>query len=698
MNASSSSPGLGAANDASSDATTTASNPARSLRGDLGGLLTSHGARKARIIADEISGQFARVPERVWQSLVRGEGDQQAWHQAASAGWTRDRARSSGGAFSLLYIRVPLINIDALASALSRHCNWIFGQAAVKFWTCMIVIAALFSLSRYSDVAASVAKLPSFFTQSNTWVLAAIFLTTKLFHEMGHAVACRRSGFRCGKMGVLLLCGIPCPYCDVTQVWKSPHPRSRACVMLAGMYIEGILATMATLVWATTQDPLISLHAMNVMIVCSVSTIVFNANPLMRYDGYYVLSDWVDSVQLRSEARQASHAWLASTIENRCFPGTLNHRTAGLLLYHMASTAYRFLMLGAIGAAVLVYAEAVELRLAAIVGLLTLVIAMAAKVTSRFLLSSSANTSRNGVTMMRKLASIGVSMFVLGIVLCVPIPRQASLSGYMDAADSTKVYLASDGLIDGVAFNIGDEVKQGDWLVRVRDDQSEIDIAGLQSKLRVASLRRQAARRRTLENSGASEHFETLRAVEDAVSANLVSLRERSSQQLVLAPVSGMLLPSSVRKTSKQTRLANDQGFSDLTGEIGSSSKKGRPWCRIGQSKELGIVLTVEASYRGNVEVGMTMRASEVQSPHITSTYLVKSISSISSDQNDVSGSSTFELWCQRLNATNPISAQRTNVDNDFLSRLGAPCRAVLDLPARSLGQDLAELIRDMFS
>ncbi len=263
----------------------------RTLRQDLTSIQVSGRLRPYRIVIDEIGGRFARVSEQLWQRLQRGDEDSELWAEANAAGWLRNRNRLPARRFSPLMIRVRLGSIDSLAKILAKYSGVFFSSLAIAFWLLAITLTAAAVVSRSDQWIASLAALPAYLKNANPLMIGMLFVTTKAIHELAHAVMCRRLGARCGEVGVLLLCGMPCPYCDVTDIWRQPSSIKRAWVMLAGIYVELIIAAVAAVVWMTSYDPSTRLAAINVMLVCGISTIVFNANPLMRYDGYFVLAD-----------------------------------------------------------------------------------------------------------------------------------------------------------------------------------------------------------------------------------------------------------------------------------------------------------------------------------------------------------------------------------------------------------------------
>ena len=151
-------------------------------------------------------------------------------------------------------------------------------------------------------------KLPSyheffsFKTVVYLWVALGI---VKIIHEFGHGLSCKYYGGEVHEMGFLFLVFSPALYCNVSDSWTLPSKWKRIIIAAAGIYVELLIAALATFVWWNTPtEPFINNMALSLMIVCSVSTVVFNANPLMRYDGYYVLADWIEIPNLRERSNK----------------------------------------------------------------------------------------------------------------------------------------------------------------------------------------------------------------------------------------------------------------------------------------------------------------------------------------------------------------------------------------------------------
>ena len=133
------------------------------------------------------------------------------------------------------------------------------------------------------------------------WVCLAV---VKIIHEFGHGLTAKHFGGEVHEMGILFLVLTPALYCDVTDSWLLPNKWKRIWISAAGIYVECFLASIATFVWWYSTPGLMNSLAMATMFICSVNTIMFNANPLLRYDGYYVMADWLEIPNLRIKSTQ----------------------------------------------------------------------------------------------------------------------------------------------------------------------------------------------------------------------------------------------------------------------------------------------------------------------------------------------------------------------------------------------------------
>ena len=184
-------------------------------------------------------------------------------------------------------------------AAIAKPFLWLFAPPCV-FIGCALIIAGLITLwlnwGRFCDSTAQV------FTPSS-WVWLFVFwVGLKIVHELAHAVACCRRGGEVSELGVVFILFAPMAYVDVTSCWRMPSRWSRIAVSSAGMYVELVIASVALMAWANTDSQSAQSLLHSLVFTAGVSTILFNANALMRFDGYFILADLIDIPNLHGES------------------------------------------------------------------------------------------------------------------------------------------------------------------------------------------------------------------------------------------------------------------------------------------------------------------------------------------------------------------------------------------------------------
>jgi putative peptide zinc metalloprotease protein len=236
--------------------------------------------------------------------LVQNESPQ-AGKQLLDRRKKRKRSQLMQAITNILYIKIPIFDPDVLLGKMMRYFSFVF---TIWFFTLSVTVmlAAILLVTTHFDIFRS--KLPSyheFFSFKTIIYLWVSLGVVKVIHEFGHGLSCKRFGGEVHEMGFLFLVFSPCLYCNVSDSWVLPSKWKRIVISAAGIYVELIIAAIATFVWWNTPtQPFVNHMALSLMVVCSVSTVVFNANPLMRYDGYYVLADWIEIPNLRERSNK----------------------------------------------------------------------------------------------------------------------------------------------------------------------------------------------------------------------------------------------------------------------------------------------------------------------------------------------------------------------------------------------------------
>ena len=650
------------------------------LRTDLSFNDINDDSRAVRVVIDDVSGTFSRIAVQTWNLLAGGRADDSMVDQAIAANWTRHRIEATPRRSSIFAIRIPLGSIDGVAKYLAPRCGFLFSTIAISFWLAFITTMFLLVLARYEAWIATFSQLPQYLRSANPVWIGGVFVATKIVHEMAHAVTCRRFGARCQAVGLFLFCGIPCPYCDVTEVWRLPSAVSRAFVMLAGIYIELIIAAIAALIWMLSSDAENQFIAMNLMLVAGLSTLLFNANPLMRYDGYYVLADMVGSVDLRREAMLAYQSFVMCRIAGQEYANQslyISRRSdrRGLLLsiYHLASTAYRFAVLFAIAALIISASSWLQLRPLAFVFVGCWVVLMLGQFTRKIYCMISGRNLWVHVPILRRTLIAGLLLFLCLAVLLIPLPRKRQLDGYLDATDTNAIFLDPNQLIESISVDLGQIVHKGDLVATLNDDALRYERTELEGQLKLATLRRDLARRDSLGNSSrqysaSTQHWATLREAEKSILDLLNQADKRLCNREVRAPLDGVIIPASAR-----SKNVNDRWLSAWIGRNTSSTD---PLCRIAKSGMRHAVFVVDARDRKWIQKG-TLIHIDLFSNNSTSLAprfvdsRVQSISAIESDDQSVVREAKYEVLV-------PVS---TIGHEQILASIGTQCAAVHQFP-----------------
>ena len=226
-----------------------------------------------------------------------------------------NKAQASLSSFVVWQLRG--LQPDAWLAKVAPYTNALFTFMAVRWWLVAMLVTLCGVLLEFPRLASQSASWQWIVHPVQGSSLFAIFIVTRALHELGHAIVCKRHGIRCPDIGLFLILGAPCVYCDVSESWQLPSRWQRAAVAAAGMYVELIVATLAAWVWMMTVDGPANTLALQTMFVCSVSTFLINANPLMRFDGYYILSDILDEANLRGRADALAETWLYGRVLGR---------------------------------------------------------------------------------------------------------------------------------------------------------------------------------------------------------------------------------------------------------------------------------------------------------------------------------------------------------------------------------------------
>ncbi|MEO6846019.1 MAG: efflux RND transporter periplasmic adaptor subunit [Chthoniobacterales bacterium] len=210
----------------------------------------------------------------------------------------------------VLYVRKSLIDPDKLLERITPWFAWMFTVPTFIAVLCFIAVTLVGVSQHWDEVMRRSANFFTFENLALSWVL---FFGIKIFHEFGHAISCKRFGGEVHEMGFMFILFTPYLFCNVSDSWlASKH--ARICITAAGIFVELVIACIAAWLWIGSQPGLFHQMCFNAMFLASISTILFNANPLLKFDGYYIMADILEIPNLKQKSNQYITHWAQQAI------------------------------------------------------------------------------------------------------------------------------------------------------------------------------------------------------------------------------------------------------------------------------------------------------------------------------------------------------------------------------------------------
>jgi putative peptide zinc metalloprotease protein len=456
---------------------------------------------------------------------------------------------------NILYIKIPVFDPDFLLKRMLRWLGWIFALWFFALSVGLMLSAALLVATHFETFRSKLPEQHLFFRFQTIAYMWAALGAVKIIHEFGHGLSCKTFGGEVHEMGALLLCLSPALYCNVSDAWTLPNKWHRIIISAAGIYVELVIAAIATFVWwNSATHPFINNLALSLMVVCSISTVVFNANPLMRYDGYYVLADWLEIPNLR----ERSNRFLKNLVLEHCLgvevtpePYMALWRRILFVSYAVGSYIYRWVVTFTI--LWFLYSFLRPYKLEVISQMLAL--GAAASMAGWPLFRMGKALYKRGrlpdMKSWRVLASASVLTALLLFAVLVPVPVSRIRGNALVQADPSatgKVYVSHDGILNKLNIRPGDYVQAGEILATFRDPDLEDKTlkAEVEKKDAFARIKLLIENRRKSTEPKEQEEIEKELAKVSAeyvkAAAEYKSCEDISKKDLVLrAPCSGII-------------------------------------------------------------------------------------------------------------------------------------------------------------
>lgn len=386
---------------------------------------------------------------------------------------------------SPLSIQIPLVDPEKFLRKTERYVAPVFSKAAALIWIGMVIFLLVAAVQYWQPLTSGISD--RVLAAENLLLIWVIYPIIKLLHEFGHGYAVKRHGGEVHEMGVMLLVMMPVPYVDATASGAFRSKYHRMLVGAAGMIVEVFIAALAMLVWVNAEPGLIKSIAYNTLFIAGVSTVLVNGNPLLRFDGYYVLADFLEIPNLSQKANQA-WGWIVKRfcfgIESLERPGESGREFAWLACYGIASLIYRlFLTL-----TIVLFVAGKYFFIGIVLAMWSFIgVWLWPAITTVRKAWSDSDIRREGREPVLVVSIAAVALIVLLAV--IPFPLSTSVQGVVQFSEDQRVLMEEACFAEQVLPH-GSAVQPGDVLIRCRNPDLSTRVEVIGHQLEEARARR----------------------------------------------------------------------------------------------------------------------------------------------------------------------------------------------------------------
>lgn len=429
-------------------------------------------------------------------------------------------------------LRFPLFDPDKFLERTSMLVRPLFGWFGVLLWITVVLYGAILAGIHWSELTTNVTD--RVLSLENVVVLSLVYPVFKALHEFGHAYAVKRWGGEVHEMGIMLLVFVPIPYVDATSSYSFRDKKKRMLVGAAGILVELFLAALAVVVWVNAGPGTVRAIAYNMMVIGGASTLLMNGNPLIRYDAYYILSDFLEIPNLATRSSE----YLGYFAKRRLL-GISEAQTSAqsvgeslwLSIYGVASFAYRMFIMTAI----VLFIAGKFFVIGFVLALWTLFSFIVFPLKKIIQQMSSDPLLKHYRTRTLLIGGAAVA-FLLPVISGVKIPAFTVVEGVTWIPVESQVMAGADGFITQFLTAPDSFVRRGTPLIRCEAPKLEKEL-----NLTKAGLEEMKARYQLSQVTDRAA-AEVLKEEMSKSRAELNRARERASGLLIRSPADGVFL------------------------------------------------------------------------------------------------------------------------------------------------------------
>lgn len=488
---------------------------------------------------------------------------------------------------NILAVRYRGFDPERILNFLIKYTWWLFTPTAI-FFTFVLASIALFSVVvNWAEFQSKLPGFEQFFDVRQWYLFVGVLAFTKVCHEFGHGLSCKRLGGECHEIGFMLLVLTPCLYCNVSDSWRLPNKWHRAAIGAAGMYVEIILATIATFVWWFVQPGLVQEICLKIMVVSSISTVLFNGNPLLRFDGYYIMSDLLEIPNLNQKSTKAlttllGRHWLGLEIpDDQLMP---SNRPVAFALFTVAAFCYRWFIMFAIITFLTKMLEPYGLESIGIGIALFSVVGMIGMPAYKLYKYMSVPGRMHQVKKVRFTVISILLLVVIAAALFIPFPHYLRCNLVVMPQQMETIWIKQPGKLDEALIQPGQLVQAGQTVAKLRNIELEMQQLEAVSKITEKEIELESM----MKSSSAGtprvldRQAEILGEIRN-LKKLLIGINRQLSEMTIISPISGTILETPYQHQSKgPAEVENVDDSSLLNGNhLTVSVERGQRFCEV---------------------------------------------------------------------------------------------------------------------
>lgn len=440
---------------------------------------------------------------------------------------------------SMLYLRLPGWDPETSLQKLYPYVQWMWRPWATTMFALLIISSWILIGVQFEVFRSKLPEFQQFFGWPNLMYMWFVLGAAKVVHEFGHGLSCKHYGGECHGMGIMFLVFSPCLYCDVSDSWMLRNKWKRIIIGGAGMYIEVIMSAIAVWVWWFTKPGLLNHLALNLFFVSTVTTVIFNANPLMRFDGYYMMSDFLEIPNLRQKADKHvrdTFGWYCLGIEPQRDPFMPETGKFGFILFAIASAFYRWFVMFGITLFLYTVLKPYDLQsigvTLAVVSIVTFIGGIFHNIYKIIKAPRTEPMNYYKVT-----ATLTVTAAVILGILLIPVPMHFEAPFIVEGYGVKHVYTTETGRLDKVYVEPGQKVEKGQLLASIVNLEKEDELNNLNMKRKIQE--EEIAKYLALDDqAGIKVSKEKLETIEERIT----EIEGHLKNMKVVAPISGTVI------------------------------------------------------------------------------------------------------------------------------------------------------------